>query len=342
MKSIEWCGNSVRFIDQTRLPLEEIFIQTDDYNVVAEAIRTLRIRGAPLIGVAAAYGVALAALKHSVTDAQLFRQHVLRAIDELASTRPTAVNLFWSLQRMKRVVDTPPSFEEVQKAVVDEAKRIHHEDEEMCRRIGLAGAAVVPQHATILTHCNTGALATGGDGTAQSVITTAHRQGKSIKVFADETRPLLQGARLTTWELQKAGIDVTLITDSMGPVLMSHKKIDLVIVGADRIAANGDVANKIGTYNLAVNARYHHVPFYVAAPGSTVDITTADGTRIPIEQRNPKEVTEGFGRRITPEGINVYSPAFDVTPAELITAIITEQGVHVPPFVFKKASSLQN
>ena len=334
MKSIEWCGSSVRIIDQTKLPLEEIFIQTDDYNVVADAIRTLKIRGAPAIGIAAAYGAALAALKSSHTDFQSFRRHVQQAIEQLASTRPTAVNLFWALQRMKRIIDASNSVDAARSMLIDEAIKIHREDEEMCRRIGERGAALIPQRATILTHCNTGALATGGEGTAQSVITTAHRSGKSIKVFADETRPLLQGARLTTWELQKAGIDVTLIADSMAAFLMKQKKIDLVIVGADRIAANGDVANKIGTYSLAVSAHYHHVPFYVAAPSSTIDSSIPNGDHIPIEERNAKEITEGFGKRTAPEGIGVYSPAFDVTPANMITSIITERGVHSPPFRF--------
>src|ERR1041385_2009737 len=247
MKSIEWCDGSVRLIDQTKLPLEEIFIQTDDYKVLADAIRELKIRGAPLIGIAAAYGVALAALNCSGNDIPSLKLQVGKAIDELASTRPTAINLFWALQRMKRIIDAAASIESCKQLLVKEALAIHREDEEMCRKIGEHGSALIPNHATILTHCNTGALATGGEGTAQSVITTANRPERPLKVCADETRPLLQGARLTMWELTKAGVDVTLITDGMGAFLMKQKKIDLVIVGADRIAVNGDVANKIGT-----------------------------------------------------------------------------------------------
>ena len=334
MKSIEWSNGSVRFIDQTRLPLEEVYIQTDDYAVIADAIRTLKIRGAPLIGVAAAYGVALAALKFNYSDLQLLKQNVHRAIDELASTRPTAVNLFWSLERMKAIIDSAHSAEEGIQSLISEAVAIHREDEEMCRKIGEHGSALIPDNASILTHCNTGALATGGEGTAQSVITTAHRQGKSIKVYVDETRPLLQGARLTTWELKKADIDVTLITDGMGAFLMQQKKVDLVIVGADRIAANGDIANKIGTYNLAVSAHHHNIPFYVAAPGTTIDSSISSGEHIIIEERNATEVTETFGKRIAPDNIKVYSPAFDITPATLITSIITERGVFRPPFHF--------
>ncbi|MBI4549150.1 MAG: S-methyl-5-thioribose-1-phosphate isomerase [Ignavibacteriae bacterium] len=334
MKSIEWLGDQVRLIDQTKLPLEETYLETDDYTILADAIRTMKIRGAPAIGIAAAYGIALAALKFFGSDFQLFRSHVEHAINELSSTRPTAVNLFWSLQRMKNVLDTVNSVETARKKLISEALNIHREDEEMCRKIGEHGATLIEHNSTLLTHCNTGALATGGEGTAQSIITTAHRQGKSIKVYATETRPALQGARLTTWELLKNGIDVTLITDTMTAFLMKQRKIDLVVVGADRIASNGDVANKIGTYNLAVIAKHHGVPFYVAAPSSTIDSTTASGDSIPIEERSPDELMEGFGRRIAPEGIKVYSPAFDITPASFVTAIITEQGVHKPPFNF--------
>jgi methylthioribose-1-phosphate isomerase len=338
MKSIEWCGTSVRLIDQTKLPIEEIYIQTDDYHVLADAIRTLKIRGAPAIGVAAGYGVALAALKYRTTDVHGFRNFIGKTISELASTRPTAVNLFWALERMRKITDTAMFVESGRVLLIEEALAIHREDEEMCRCIGEHGAALIPAQATILTHCNTGALATGGDGTAQNVITTAHRQGKSVRVYAGETRPALQGSRLTAWELMKLGIDVTLITDNMAAFLMKQKKIDLVVVGSDRIAANGDAANKIGTYSVAVIAKYHHVPFYIAAPTSTIDCSISSGDKIPIEQRDPKEVTEGFGKRTAPHGVEVYSPAFDVTPAELITAIITEQGVHSPPFNFQPAT----
>ncbi|MBI3766088.1 MAG: S-methyl-5-thioribose-1-phosphate isomerase, partial [Ignavibacteriales bacterium] len=259
MTVIEWCGDSVRLIDQSKLPSEESYIQTGDYRVLVDAIRSLKVRGAPLIGIAAAYGVALAAAKFDGEEYYSFRDHCATAIRELASTRPTAVNLFWSLERMRNVLERGTTIESVRKALVSEALRIHHEDREMCRRIGEYGASLVPQRSTILTHCNTGALATGGDGTAQSIITTAHKMGKTVNVFADETRPLLQGARLTAWELMKAGLDVTLITDSMAASLMKQKRIDLVVVGADRIAANGDVANNLGTYNIAVIARHHGV-----------------------------------------------------------------------------------
>ena len=334
MRSIEWIGNQVRLIDQTRLPIEEIYIQTADYHRVAEAIRSLKIRGAPAIGIAAAYGVALAAINFSGSDFTLFRKHILVAIDELGSTRPTAVNLSWALKRMTDILDKMDSIETVRQSLNEEALKIHREDEEMCKRIGEHGATLVQQNATIITHCNTGALATGGNGTAQSVITTAHRAGKSIKVYASETRPALQGARLTTWELMKCGVDVTLITDNMIGYLMKQKKIDLVLVGADRIAQNGDTANKIGTYNLAVVAKHHGVPLYVAAPSSTIDSSLDTGEQIPIEERSPSEVTEGFGKRIAPKDVKVFSPAFDLTPASLITGIITERGIHSPPFHF--------
>ena len=342
MRSIEWLGSRVRLIDQTKLPLEETTIETDDFRVLAEAISALRIRGAPAIGVAAAYGVALAALTFPGTDFQAFSRFVHNAAGELNATRPTAVNLSWSVRRMKRVLDLATSTENARRLLVDEALGIHREDEEMCRKIGEHGSSLIPESATILTHCNTGALATGGDGTAQSVITTAFRQGKSISVYASETRPTLQGARLTAWELMKLGVDVTLITDSMACFLMKKTKITCVIVGADRIAANGDTANKIGTYNHAVTARYHGIPFYVAAPSSTIDPATGSGDQIPIEERNPKEVTEGFGRRTAPEGIKVYSPAFDITAASLISAIITERGIHRPPFHFHEIGPSRN
>ena len=334
MKTIEWLGNRVRFIDQTKLPLEETYRETDQYTVIAEAIRSLSIRGAPLIGIAAGYGVALAGIQSQRTEPQSFREEIEHAIGVLAATRPTAVNLFHALERMKSALSASLSFANVRDALVQEAIAIHREDEEMCRRIGECGAQIIPDHARILTHCNAGALATGGEGTALSIITTLHRRGKPVIVFASETRPLLQGARLTTWELMKAGIDVTLITDSTAAFLMQQRKIDCVVVGADRIARNGDAANKVGTYMHAVAASHHGIPFYVAAPSSSIDPALEDGSTIPIEERNGSEVTEGFGKRIAPEGINVYSPAFDVTPARLISAIVTEKGIHRPPFNF--------
>ena len=348
MKSLEWftpilsgltplqfgVHNKLRFIDQTKLPLEENYIETDDHEVVADAIRRLIIRGAPALGVAVAYGVALAAFKNKGKDSTTFQNSISSAIELLKNTRPTAVNLFWSLERMKKVLDT-----NIQKGVEhtiikleQEAIKIHDEDIQMCESIGRNGAELIPYIATILTHCNTGALATGGNGTAQNVIATAHKQGKKIKVFVNETRPLLQGARLTTWELMNLGIDVTLITDSMAAFLMQQKKIDIVITGADRITSSGYVANKVGTYNVAVSAYYHGIPFYVAAPTSTIDLKLQDGSEIVIEERNPSEVTEGFGKRIAPYGVNVYSPSFDITPPNLIKGIITDKAVIYPPY----------
>ena len=334
MKSIEWIGGKVRFIDQTKLPTEEIFVETDDLAVLADAIRTLKVRGAPALGVAAAYGIVLGTLPfHSGTSQELYNS-VQQSAFSIGQTRPTAKNLFWALERMCSVcrLNLHESVEQIKRILLEEALLIHAEDERMCAAIGRFGAALVPDPSTILTHCNTGALATGGDGTAQAIITTAFKEGKSISVYADETRPLLQGARLTAWELQKSGIKVTVITDNAAAVVMAMKKIDLVLVGADRIAANGDTANKVGTYNVAIIAKEHGIPFYVAAPTSTFDISIADGSQIPIEERDPREVSEGFGKRTVPEGVQVYSPAFDVTPHSYITAIVTERGILRPPF----------
>jgi methylthioribose-1-phosphate isomerase len=339
MRTLEWittsstgAGKKLRFIDQTKLPLEEIYIETDDYEIVGDAISKLSIRGAPALGVAAAYAVALAAIK--CKNNPMFCDSVSYAIDFLKNTRPTAVNLYWSLDRMKNILDS-----NIQQGVVwtiarieKEAITIHDEDIQMCEAIGRNGAGLIPEGAVILTHCNTGSLATGGNGTAQNIIVAAHKQGKKVKVYADETRPLLQGARLTTWELMKLGIDVTLITDSMAAFLMQQKKIDLVITGADRITSSGFVANKIGTYNLAVAAKYHRIPFYVAAPTSTIDLKLKDGNEILIEERKPEEITEGFGKRIAPIGVKVFSPAFDITPPELISSIITDMGKIYPPY----------
>ena len=332
---IAWLGTGVRFLDQTKLPLEVSTIETDDYRIVAEAIRSLKLRGAPLIGVAAAYGVALAAVTSASSIIAEYKKELFSVIDYFAETRPTAVNLFWSLNRLKSVVQSSSSVEKLRTAIVAEAVAIHREDAEMCEKIGKHGATLIPQSATILTHCNAGALATGGRGTAVGVITTAHEMGKKIHVYVDETRPLLQGARLTTWELQQAGIKHTLITDNTAACVFQQLKIDLVIVGADRIAANGDAANKIGTYNLAVLAHYHNTPLYIAAPSSTIDPTIPSGSGIPIEERHAKEVTEGFGTRTAPVGIKVYSPAFDITPAILIAGVITEKGIHRFPYNFQ-------
>ncbi len=334
MKSIEWIGGKVRFIDQTKLPTDEIFVETDDLAVLIDAIRTLKVRGAPALGVAAAYGVILGTQRFPSENSQEFYEAVQQTISMIAQTRPTARNLFGALERMRSVcrLNLHKSVERIKRMLLDEAVLIHAEDAEMCTAIGKHGAALIPDPSTILTHCNTGALATGGEGTAQSIITTAFEQGKKISVYADETRPLLQGARLTAWELQKRGIHVTVITDNAAAVVMAMKKIDLVLVGADRIAANGDTANKVGTYNVAIIAKEHGIPFYVAAPTSTIDVSIAEGARIPIEERDPKEVSEGFGKRTVPKGVSVYSPAFDVTPHAYITAIVTERGILRPPF----------
>lgn len=334
MKPLEWINGNIRFLDQIKLPLEEVYVKTDDIAVVAEAIKRLSIRGAPLIGIAAAYGVALASLQIKKTEIDKVRTYLQSTIDILASTRPTAVNLFWALKRQRCVLDAwqTNSVPDLQKRLIDEALLIHQEDFEMCERISSFGVELLPQSCSILTHCNAGALATGGRGTALGIITKAWEEGKLKCVYINETRPLLQGARLTAWEMIKANIPATLIIDSTAAMLMKKKNIDVVIVGADRIAINGDVANKVGTYNIAVLAKHHGIPFYVAAPFSTIDFQMKTGEGIPIEERDGKEVTEVFGKRIAPEGMSVYSPAFDVTPKELISAIVTDQGILYPPF----------
>ncbi len=334
IKTIEWRNGKVIIVDQTKLPLEELYLEISDYRELANAITKLQIRGAPAIGIAGAFGVCLGANEVYTDHYDEFKGQMIRIIDELAATRPTAVNLFWALNRMKMVIDTNIKMkpEVIKCKLIEEANRILEEDRETCRLIGERGAALLKDGDTVLTHCNAGALATGGIGTALGIIFTATKQGKKIKVYADETRPLLQGARLTCWELMKAGIDVTLICDNMAAWVMQQGWIDCVLVGADRIAANGDAANKIGTYNLAVLAHYHQIPFYVAAPTTTFDQKLESGVEIPIEQRAGKEVTESFGRRNAPPNIMVYNPAFDVTPHELINAIITEKGVFVAPY----------
>ncbi len=327
--TISWRGGSVVFLDQTLLPAKAVEVTTRDPEVVAEAIRKLRIRGAPAIGVAAAYGVALAATISALPGG--IRPQVLHAIEVFRGTRPTAVNLFHALDRMQRVVDRT-SDSSLPSALLAEAECINREDIEACERIGKFGAELLLPGSSILTHCNAGALATAGQGTALGIITTAHRQGKIVRVYSDETRPLLQGARLTTWELLSAGIETILITDSTAGSVLSRGLVNAVIVGADRIAANGDTANKVGTYPLAILARYHGVPFYVAAPVSTVDLAMATGSEIPIEERDPSEVTSFGGTVVAPQGVRVYSPAFDVTPNNLISAIVTDMGVKTPPY----------
>jgi methylthioribose-1-phosphate isomerase len=324
--TLQWIGQSdgsLRLIDQTRLPESLEMIDCETPQDAWHAIKRLSVRGAPAIGVAAAYGVVLA-LRKNPNDAQA----ALDAADYLATSRPTAVNLFWALDRMRRrIAMTRESDGSLADALLDEAMRIHREDSECCRRIGVHGAPLLGQCDGVLTHCNAGGLATSQYGTALSVIYEAHRQNPGLRVWADETRPLLQGARLTAWELQQSGVAVEVICDSAAAHFMRQGQIQAVIVGADRIAANGDVANKVGTYGVAIAARYHNIPFYVAAPLSTFDLTLDSGDQIPIEQRDAVEVAVPFGRRVVPDGVAVGNPAFDVTPAELITALITDAGV---------------
>ena len=327
MEAIRWNHDALSLLDQTRLPLEERWLPCTDYRQVVRAIRTMVVRGAPAIGVAAAYATVLAAREGAGTPD--FAVFMARAREELASSRPTAVNLFWALDRMEACWRAwGPDLPRLER----EAQAIHREDLEMNRAMGRFGAELVPQGARILTHCNAGALATGGYGTALGVIRAAHAQGKVDMVYADETRPLLQGARLTAYELAADHIPVTLICDDMAGALMARGQVDLVVVGCDRMAANGDFANKIGTYSLAVLARHHHIPFYTALPSSTVDLSLPDGRGIPVEERGPEEVSSFAGRRTGPAGVPVWNPSFDVTPHQLLTGIITERGVLTPPF----------
>ncbi len=342
MRPVWWDDDdaAVALIDQTRLPLAVSELRYHDYHDLAAAIKTMKLRGAPAIGVAAAYGVALAAVQSRAADTATLQHDIEQAIAVLAETRPTAVNLFWALGRMRQLAARLAEGSDVvamRVGLLAEAKAIEAEDDAACRAMGVHGATLVPPHANILTHCNAGGLATTGYGTAVGVIRAAHEAGNSIHVYVGETRPLLQGARLTAWELQQAGIPMTLITDSMAAYFMARGEVDLVITGADRIAANGDAANKIGTYGLAVLAHAHNIPFYIAAPSSTIDSAIANGSHIPIEQRPPTEVTELAGTRTAPPGVTAANPAFDVTPARLITAIITEQGIFKPSFDFSAA-----
>jgi methylthioribose-1-phosphate isomerase len=334
--TIRWSedGRSIDIIDQLLLPEQAVRVQLRSADEVARAIRTMQIRGAPAIGIAAAMGLALELSNNAQLPSADFQAKLEETATQLAGTRPTAVNLFWALDRMRKCADnhrarTPG---EIASRLNGEASAILEEDRAMCRAIGEHALTLLPDPATVLTHCNAGSLATGGMGTALAAVHLAHERGRAVHVYADETRPALQGSRLTAWELKEAGIDVTVITDNVAGSLMRNRRVDLVIVGADRIAANGDAANKIGTYSLAVLAKHHGIPFYVAAPSSTVDLETADGSVIPIEERTADEVRRGFGRLTAPEQAKVYAPAFDVTPHDLISAIITEQGVHRPPF----------
>jgi methylthioribose-1-phosphate isomerase len=331
VETIQWTSDGVVMIDQTRLPLEEAYVTCRTYQEVAAAIRNMVIRGAPAIGVAAAMGVALGALQAEGPDLD---GHMETVCATLAATRPTAVNLFWAIGRMRRLYEglRGRPLAEIREALVREAVLVREEDIAICRAIGRHGAGLVPDGKTALTHCNAGALATAGYGTALGVFRAAIEAGKRIDVFADETRPFLQGARLTAWELQRDGIPCTLITDNMAGHFLKSGRIGCVVVGADRIAANGDVANKIGTYTVAVLARENKVPFYVAAPISTLDLSLPSGESIPIEQRAAGEVTRFFGRQIAPDNIAVENPAFDVTPARYVDAIITERGVARAPY----------
>ena len=334
IKTLEWTDAGVRFIDQTKLPTEEIYVTCKYYEEVANAISTMIVRGAPAIGVAAAMGVALGALRSKATTLPELEPEFDVICDAIAATRPTAVNLFWAIRRMRDKFDELRSLplEKVKAELVAEAQRMHVEDIAANEAMGRNGAVLLPNSGGILTHCNAGALATAGYGTALGVIRAAVESGKKLSVFADETRPFLQGSRLTAWELMKDGIPTTLIADNMAGAIMRQGKIDAVIVGADRIAANGDVANKIGTYTVAVLAKEHSIPFYVAAPTSTVDLNTPDGSRIPIEQRASTEVTHLGGTQIAPDAVRVENPAFDVTPSKYVAAIITERGVARAPY----------
>jgi methylthioribose-1-phosphate isomerase len=335
--TLNWTIDGVRFLDQTKLPLEESFVLATDYEQVANVITTMVVRGAPAIGVSAAYGIALGAKKTLARTAAEFAPEFEKICARLARTRPTAVNLFWAIDRMKalfaRLLVSGATLAQLQQKILAEAHAMYQEDIGACKAMGAHGAQLLSEEGSVLTHCNAGALATCGYGTALGVIRAAVERGKRIHVYADETRPFLQGARLTAWELMADGIATTVICDNMAASLMRAGKIQAVVVGADRIAANGDTANKIGTYNVAILAKEHGIPFYVAAPWSTIDLATATGEGIPIEERPHTEVTHHAGRQLTPNGVGIVNPAFDVTPAKYVSAIITERGVLRPPYI---------
>src|SRR5438270_694204 len=334
IQTLEWTASGVRFIDQTKLPNEEVYVTCTTYQQVADVIRNMVVRGAPAIGVAAAMGIALGIQNSKAENTNDLRREFDDISDRIGKTRPTAVNLFWAIGRMREkfeLVSRKP-IAQIKQALIEEAQRMHAEDIAANQAMGRHGAALMPASGGVLTHCNAGALATCGYGTALGVIRAAIEQGKRIHVYADETRPFLQGSRLTAWELMKDGIPTTVISDNMAGAMMNQGKIGAIVVGADRIAANGDVANKIGTYTVAVLAKEHSIPFYVAAPFSTIDLDTPDGSKIPIEQRNPREVTHFAGKAVTPEGVEIENPAFDVTPARFVTAIITERGIARAPY----------
>ena len=332
VKAIEWDRGKLKLLDQTRLPLECLTLELDDHRDVVRAIKEMRIRGAPALGVAAAYAVAMAARDIGAPEQCEFLSRLAEAGREIVSSRPTAVNVSWAVQRMLKVAEAQPDVALISAGLLAEAKRVHREDEEINRRIGSYGNELMPDGGAVLTHCNTGALATAGYGTALGVIRAGWEGGKRFQVFATETRPFLQGARLTAWELVQLGIPATLIVDSSAGLLLRRGEVDCVIVGADRIAANGDVANKIGTYPLAVVAGVNGVPFYVAAPTSTIDLSISSGDEIPIEERRPEEVTQFGGIQTAPEGVMVRNPAFDVTPHQYIAAIVTEKGLLREPY----------
>jgi methylthioribose-1-phosphate isomerase len=334
IQTLEWTNSGVVFIDQTKLPTEEVYVTCSTHQEVADAIRNMIVRGAPAIGVAAAMGIALGVKNskaNSVSELNIEFEQICKMIGE---TRPTAVNLFWAIRRMTEKFESlrTRTVPQIQQALIEEAQRMHAEDIAANRAMGRHGATLMPASGGVLTHCNAGALATAGYGTALGVIRAAVEQGKTIHVYADETRPFLQGARLTAWELMKDGIPTTVISDNMAGVMMQKGKIGAIVVGADRIAANGDVANKVGTYTVAVLAKENGIPFYVAAPLSTIDLAATDGSKIPIEQRNKREVTHIAGKQMTPDGVGVENPAFDVTPAKYVTAIITERGIARAPY----------
>ncbi len=345
VQTISWRDDRLFIIDQTLLPVECLEIELATVEQTWEAIRSLRVRGAPAIGVCAAFGVVVGVAEARPATGDTAKAAARTAADHLATSRPTAVNLFWALDRMRARLDRLNGAEtaaSVRQALVSEALAILEEDRQVCRKIGHAGAPLITEGAGVLTHCNAGGLATADYGTALALLFRAHEEGRRFRVFADETRPLLQGARLTAWELHQAGIDVTVICDNMAAQVMREGRVQLVVVGADRIAANGDTANKIGTYSLAVLARAHGIPFYVAAPSSTFDLSIASGAEIPIEQRAREEIAAGFGRVTVPDGVKVYNPAFDVTPAPLITGIVTEFGVLGPPLGESIAARLRH
>jgi len=340
IQTLEWTDRGVVFIDQTKLPTEEVYVNCTTHEQVADVIRNMVVRGAPAIGVAAAMGIALGVQNSKAGNGADLKKDFDQICETIRQTRPTAVNLFWAIRRMQEKFERlaggqecpPHTIHQIKQSLIEEAQRMHAEDIAANQAMGRHGATLMPASGGVLTHCNAGALATAGYGTALGVIRAAVEAGKKIHVYADETRPFLQGSRLTAWELMKDGIPTTVISDNMAGAMMKQGKIGAIVVGADRIAANGDVANKIGTYTVAVLAKEHGIPFYVAAPISTVDLETPDGSKIPIEQRNAKEVTHIAGKQMVPDGVEIENPAFDVTPAKYIAAIITERGIARAPY----------